>query len=127
MSSSSVTSVSQADIIESSEPVQALLNNPPCPPQPGLAALVDWIIKVDFTIVGMVTNLAKQLVDQADEAYETARQADDLPSFLRPCQLPPPAPPLLNVTPLPPLSDATDVTLAVIRSMTARPQTLSHA
>ena len=75
MSSSSATSISQADIIQSSEPVQALLNNPPRVPQPGLAALVDWIVKVGFALLGMVANLAKQLADQADEAYETARQA----------------------------------------------------
>ena len=75
MSSSSATSISQADIIQSSKPVQALLNNPPRVPQPGLAALVDWIVKVGFALLGMVANLAKQLADQADEAYETARQA----------------------------------------------------
>src|SRR6266545_7099495 len=75
MSSSSATSISQADIIQSSEPVQALLNHPPRVPQPGLAALVDLIVKVGFALLGMVANLAKQLADQADEAYETARQA----------------------------------------------------
>jgi hypothetical protein len=75
MSSSSSTSISQADIIQSSEPVQALLNNPPRAPQPGLAALVEWIVKLGFALVGMVANLAKQLADQADEAYEKARQA----------------------------------------------------
>src|SRR6266545_3210904 len=75
MSSSSATSISQADIIQSSKPVQALLNNPLHVPQPGLAALVDWIVKVGFALVGMVTNLAKQLADQADKAYKTACQA----------------------------------------------------
>jgi len=68
MSSSSATSISQADIIQISKPVQALLNNPLHMPQPALAALVEWIVKVGFVLVGMIANLAKQLADQADEA-----------------------------------------------------------
>ena len=73
--SASSGALSQADIIEHSEPVQALLNNPPRAQQPHLAALVEWIIKLGFVLVGMVANLAKHLTDQADEAFETARSA----------------------------------------------------
>ena len=75
MSASSSLSVSQAEIITLSEPVQALLNNPPRAQQPGLAALVEWIIKLGFTLVGMIAQLAKQLADSTDEAFEIARHA----------------------------------------------------
>ena len=71
----STTSVSEAEIIQQSEPVQALLNNPPRAQQPGLVALVEWIVKLGFALVGMIANLAKQLSDQADETFETARRA----------------------------------------------------
>src|SRR5258705_77577 len=75
MSTATSRSVSQADIIQISEPVQALLNNPPRAQQPGLVALVEWIVKLGFALVGMIANLAKQLADQADKAFEVARRA----------------------------------------------------
>jgi hypothetical protein len=75
----STMSVSQEEIIEQSEPVQALLHNPPHAQQPGLVALVEWIVKLGFVLVDMIANLAKQLSDQADEAFETARQPSYLP------------------------------------------------
>ena len=68
-------SLSQEEIIQQSEPAQTLLNNPPRAQQPGLVALVEWIVKLGFALVGMIANLAKQLSDQADEAFETARRA----------------------------------------------------
>jgi len=61
--------------MQQSEPAQTLLNNSPCAQQPGLVALVEWIVKLGFTLMGMIANLAKQLSDQADEAFETACQA----------------------------------------------------
>ena len=75
MSASSSLSVSQAEIITLSEPVQALLNNPPRAQQPALVALVEWIVKLGFALVGMVAQLANQLADRTDEAFEKARQA----------------------------------------------------
>jgi len=75
MSASSSLSVSQAEIITLSEPVQALLNNPPRAQQPGLAALVEWIVKLGFALVGMIAQLAKQLADSTDEAFEIAHHA----------------------------------------------------
>ncbi len=71
----STTSISEAEIIQSSESFQALLNNPPHAQQPALVALVEWVVEIGFVLVGMIANLAKALSDQADEAFETARQA----------------------------------------------------
>ena len=74
-SSSASGPLSQADIRTHSEPVQTLLNNPPRVQQPQLAAVVEWIIKLGFALVGMVANLANHITNQADEAFETARHA----------------------------------------------------
>jgi len=68
------TLVTEAEIIDQSKPVQALLNNPP-KVLPQLTALLDWIIKIGFTLVGLIANLTKPIMDQQEDLAESTRQA----------------------------------------------------
>jgi hypothetical protein len=71
----STTSTTQAEIIDQSEPVQALLNNPPKVP-PTFTALLNWIIQLGFALVGLIANLTQPIMDQQEELAESARQAN---------------------------------------------------
>ena len=73
MLTSSITEA-EAEIIEQSEPVQALLNNPP-KVQLHLTALLNWIIQIGFALVGLIANLTKPIMDQQEELAESARLA----------------------------------------------------
>jgi len=70
----STSSVTEAEIIEQSEPVQALLNNPP-KVQPHLTVLLNWIIQLGFALMGLITSLTKPIMDQQEEFAESARLA----------------------------------------------------
>ena len=70
----STSSVTEAAIIEHSEPVQALLNNPP-KVQPHLTAFLNWIIQVGFALIGLIATLTKPIMDQQEEFAESARLA----------------------------------------------------
>jgi hypothetical protein len=74
----STTSTTQAEIIDQSEPVQALLNNPP-KVQPHLTALLNWIIQLGFALVGLIANLTQPIMDQQEEFAESARLANVRP------------------------------------------------
>ena len=62
------SSVTEAEIIEQSEPVQALLNNPP-------KVLLNWIIQLGFALVGLIASLTKPIMDQQEEFAKSARLA----------------------------------------------------
>ena len=70
-----MSTITEAEIIEQSEPVQALLNNPP-KVQPHLKAFLDWIIALGFALVGLIANLTKPIMDQQEELAESARLAN---------------------------------------------------
>jgi len=70
----STISTTQAEIIEHSEPVQALLNNPPKVPPP-FTALLNWIIQLGFVLMGLVANLTQPIMDQREELAESAQLA----------------------------------------------------
>jgi len=71
----STVSTTQAEIIEHSEPVQALLNNPPKLP-PNFKALLDWIIQIGFALVGFIATITQPIMDRQEELAESARRAN---------------------------------------------------
>jgi len=70
----STSSVTEAEIIEQSEPVQALLNNPP-KVQPHLTVLLNWIIQLGFALMGLIASLTKPIMDQQEEFAKSAQLA----------------------------------------------------
>jgi len=70
----STISTTQAEIIEHSEPIQTLLNNPP-KVRPPFTALLNWIVQLGFALVGLVANLTQPIMDQQEELAESARLA----------------------------------------------------